>query len=83
LNRLLDWLDWTPEQVVLIDDGKNHIESVKKELERRGIPFLGFLYIPRDLDPIDEKVAEIQYKTIINQKQWLSDEESKRLLSVF
>jgi hypothetical protein len=81
LSLYLDSLDWNPEQVVLIDDGKSHIESVKKELERRGIPFIGFLYISKDLDPIDEKVAELQYETIINQKQWLSDEEAKKILS--
>lgn len=80
LSLYLDWLDWTPEQVILVDDGKNHLESVEKELNRRGIPFLGFHYIPNDLDPIDEKVAELQYKTIIEQKQWISDEEAKRRL---
>ncbi len=81
LSLYLDWLDWNPEQIVFIDDGKHHIESVKKELEKRGISFLGFLYLPKDLDPIDEKVAELQYETIINQKQWLSDEEAKKILS--
>lgn len=82
LSMYLDWLDWTPEQVVLVDDGKHHIESVKKELDKRGIPFLGFLYIPKELDPIDEKVAELQYENIINQKLWLSDKEAKRFLSI-
>jgi Protein of unknown function (DUF2608) len=81
LSLYLDWLDWTPEKIVLIDYGKHHLESVKKELGRRGIPFIGFLYIPKAFDPIDEKVAELQYKTIIDQKLWLSDEEAKRLLS--
>lgn len=81
LSLYLEWLDWTPEQVILVDDGKHNIESVKQELDRRGISFLGLLYIPRDLDPIDEKVAELQYETIINQKLWLSDVEAKRLLS--
>lgn len=80
LSLFLDWLDWSPRQVVFVDDGSYHIDSVKRELERRGIPFLGFLYVPKDLDPIDEKVAEIQYETIINQKEWLSDEEAKNLL---
>lgn len=77
----LDWLDWTPDLVVFVDDGQRHIESVGKELERRGIPYLGFVYIPKELDPIDEKVAELQYKTIIEKKQWLSDEEARKLLS--
>lgn len=81
LSLYLDWLNWNPEQVVLIDDGKTNIESVKKELERRGISFIGFLYIPKDLDSIDEKVAGLQHEAIINQKQWLSDEEAKKILS--
>lgn len=83
LSLYLDWLDWSPEQVVLIDDGSNHIESVRNELERRSIPFLGFLYIPKELDPIDDTVAELQYRTIINKKAWLSDQEAKMLLSFF
>ena len=81
LSLYLDWLDWTPEQVVLVDDDKKHLESVQRELARRTIPFLGFLYIPKDLDPIDEKVGELQYKTIINQKLWLSDWQAKKLLT--
>jgi hypothetical protein len=76
LSIYLDWLDWEPELIVFIDDGKNHMESVQKEAERRGIPFLGFLYIPKELDAIDEKVAEMQYKTIIDKKIWLSDLEA-------
>jgi len=81
LSFYLDWLDWTPEQVVLVDDGKKHLESIQQELDRRGIPFLGFHYIPKDLDPIDVEVAELQYKTVIDQKLWLSDEEAKKHLS--
>lgn len=81
LSLHLDWLDWTPERVVFVEDGRHHLESVQKELARRGIPFLGFHYIPKDVDPIDEKIAELQYKTIIDKKQWLSDPEAKKLLS--
>lgn len=78
LSIFLDWLDWTPELIVLIDDGEKHIDSVQKELDRRKIPFIGYLYIPKDLDPIDEEVAELQYKTIIDHKIWLSDQEVKK-----
>jgi hypothetical protein len=80
LSSFLDWLDWTPELIVLIDDGQKHIDSVQRELDRRGIPFIGYLYIPKNLDPIDEKVAELQYTTIIDQKIWLTDQETKKLL---
>lgn len=78
LSIYLDWLDWTPKQVVFINDGRHNLEAVKNELEKRNIPFLGFLYIPKDFDPIDEKVAELQYETIIHKKLWLSDEDANK-----
>jgi hypothetical protein len=77
LSLYLDWQDWTPDLVVHIDDGQKHLESVQRELDRRKIPFLGFHYIPKALDPIEERVAELQYKTILDQKRWLSDEEAR------
>jgi hypothetical protein len=80
LSIFLDWLDWRPEQVILVDDGQHNIDSVKNELEKYDIPFLGFLYTPKDLDFLDEQVAEFQYETIINKKLWLSDEEAKQLI---
>ncbi|MBS0620851.1 MAG: DUF2608 domain-containing protein [Verrucomicrobia bacterium] len=76
LSLYLDWIDWTPDLVVLIDDGASNIESVQKELSKRDIPFLGFLYLPKALDPIDEKIAEIQHITLIEQNVWLSDDEA-------
>jgi hypothetical protein len=81
LSIFLEWLDWTPELIVCIENGRKHLDSVQKELDRRGIPFIGFLYIPKNLDPIDIKVAKLQYETIINEKTWLSDQEAKKLLS--
>lgn len=81
LSIFLEWLDWTPELIVCIDDGQKHLDSVQKELDRRGIPFIGFLYIPKNLDLIDVRVAKLQYETIINEKIWLSDQEAKKLLS--
>lgn len=81
LSLYLNWLDWTPAQIVLIDDSKGNLESVEEELNKRGIPFIGFHYIPKDLDPIDEKVAELQYKTLIEKKEWISDEEAQKCLA--
>ncbi len=80
LSLYLDWLKWTPKLVVFVNDRKQNLETVKNELDRRKIPFLGFLYIPKNFDPIDEKVAKLQYTTIIDQKKWLSDKEAKQLL---
>lgn len=80
LSLYLDWISWTPELIVLVEDDRKNLESVSRELERRGIPFLGLQYIPKNLDPINEQVAEIQYQTIINSKEWLPD---KDVLSLF
>lgn len=81
LSLYLDWLDWTPEWVIFIEDDKKHLDSVQNELEKRGIPFLGFQYITKDLDPIDERIAQLQYQTIIDRKQWISDKEARKRLS--
>ncbi len=81
LSLFLEWLDWTPVLIVCIDDGENNLNSIQKELDRRGIPFIGFLYIPKSLDPIDVKVAKLQYKTIISAKKWLTDQEAKQIYS--
>lgn len=80
LSIFLEWLDWTPELIICVDDSQKHLESVQRELDRRGIPFIGFLYIPKNLDPIDVEIAELQYETIINKKIWLSDQEAKEIL---
>jgi hypothetical protein len=80
LSLYLDWLDWTPEQIVLVDNSQKNLDSVKGELERRHIPFLGFHYISKSLDPIEKEVARLQYETILHQKQWLPDVEAKRRL---
>lgn len=79
-SLFLDWLDWVPDLVVFVDDGERNLESVERELKKRDIPYHGFLYIPKALDPIDEKVAQLQYETIIDKKQWLSDEQARKLL---
>ena len=81
LSIFLEWLDWMPELIVYIDDDQKHLDSVQKELDKRGILFIGILYIPKNLDPIDVKVAELQYETIISAKTWLSDQEAKEILS--
>lgn len=75
LALYLDALDWIPEQIVLIDDSHKNLLSVQKELNKREIHFFGFHYIPKELDPIDEKIAHLQYMTLIEQKKWLSDQE--------
>lgn len=77
LALYLDSIDWTPECIVLVDAGKKHLISVEEELSRRGIPFLGFYYLPKEYDLLDEKIAEMQYKMMIEQKKWLSDQEAK------
>ncbi|MCB1083621.1 MAG: DUF2608 domain-containing protein, partial [Simkania sp.] len=77
LTLFLDSLTWTPELIVLIDAGQKHLVSVQETLDQRGIPFLGFHYCPKEYDSIDEKIAELQYKTVIEEKRWLSDEEAK------
>lgn len=80
LSLYLDWLDWKPDLAILIDDGKKNLDSVEKALEARGIPFIGYLYIPKELDPIDERIATLQYKTLVEKQIWLSDSQAHQCL---
>ncbi len=80
LSLYLDWLGQNPDLAILIDDGKKNLDGVEKALEARGIPFIGYLYIPKELDPIDESIATLQYKTLIEQQIWLSDSQARQCL---
>ena len=81
LGIFLDRINWRPDRVIFIDDEKKNLEAVSQELAERGVCFQGYLFeIPTP--QIDEKVAELQLQTVLDQKKWISDEEAIEELSV-
>jgi len=79
LGIFLDRMNWRPEQIVFIDDEKKNLEAVSLELDKRGIPFQGYL-LEKPSTPLDEKIAQLQIQTIVEKKKWISDREAKIII---
>ena len=67
-----------PPQIVLIDDRPEYLVDAIAECNRQSLPFLGILFkgetlIPGEPDP---KVAEFQKQYLLEQGEWLEDEEA-------
>ncbi len=82
LATLLKHYDWQPDLVIFVDDLLNNLRSVEKELNKLKIPVLGIHYEESQLynDTIDLNIAEIQYEYLVDQQQWLNDQEATQLL---
>jgi len=73
-----------PSQIVLIDDRPEYLQDAIEECNRQSIPFLGIFFKGTELllgEP-DQEVAELQKKTLLEQAQWLEDEEAEKTLDL-
>jgi hypothetical protein len=82
LSAFLKQISWKPSLIIFIDDSLNYLKSVQTAMQRDEIPFLGLHYIGAETIPceIDEEIAEMQFKILIETGIWMSDEEVKALL---
>lgn len=82
LTSFLQKIDWKPDQVLFIDDQPDFLASVEKAMEAMKIPFIGIHYrAVEKLEPLnDEEMAHHQFRVLINEGIWLSDEEAKSSL---
>lgn len=82
LLSFLPLLNWTPKQVICLDDSKSQLDSLEKALGERGIPFIGYHYTATDALPclIDEEVAQFQLRYLIEEQKWLTREEAEAKL---
>ena len=78
LGIFLDKINWSPEKVIFIDDSQKHLEAVFQELNQRGIPFQGHLLTTPTLQ-LNEKIAELQIRTLLDTNKWITDQEAKIL----
>jgi hypothetical protein len=75
LGIFLDRMNLRPELVVFIDDEMKNLEAVRQELEKRGIPFQGYL-LEKPTPALDETVAQLQIQTVLEKKTWISDQDA-------
>jgi hypothetical protein len=83
LGSFLDKINWCPDKIIFIDDLNKNLMSVKAELQKRNISFLGILYTAAERSPskIDKNVVNMQYNHLVKHEVWLSDIEAKMLIN--
>ncbi|MCB1213208.1 MAG: DUF2608 domain-containing protein [Chlamydiia bacterium] len=82
LGNVLDWMNWKPNHVLMIDDRLDFLQAVESTLVERGIPFDGYHYraVERNAPSVDLEVARLQMRTIYEKGVWLSDCEAREIL---
>jgi hypothetical protein len=83
LSAFLDYLSWTPRDILFIDDRLSFLRDVQAMCYERNIPFKGVLYRGTDkcVTEADEDVASLQFSYFEKHLIWLGDEEAKQKLS--
>jgi Protein of unknown function (DUF2608) len=82
LVAFLKRMNWFPHTVLFIDDCKSYIDTVERALTRFSTPcHLSFYYQAVDIlpDQFDPKIAQFQFKKLIQEEQWISDREVKAM----
>jgi hypothetical protein len=71
------------KKIIFIDDRKKNLESVEKTISKLNIPFVGIEYTAAVMhtEPLNEKRAKLQFKTLSKEKKWISDSEADALLT--
>lgn len=81
LHSFLKAIHWYPKQVIFIDDRLDFLQSVEQVMQKCRIKFIGFHYTAAQKLPctVDEKLAEFQFRYLIQHGEWLSQEEAESL----
>lgn len=81
LIAFLQEIRWTPKKIIVIDDGRQHLEHVQEDLKTNHLNGLLFLYIDGKLasEQPDPDLAKTQFDYLIKNENWLSDEEARNL----
>ena len=68
-----------PEIIILIDDNRANLESVKKYCESTGIVFIGFHYqhVKLTAQPLNEELVAIQKQFLLFSKKIISDKSAQ------
>lgn len=84
LASFLKRINFQPDKVLFLDDLLYNVTSVQNALDDMGVKeVLAYQYLGAEKLPnsIDLKVAELQFKTLVEKEEWLSDTRAKAELS--
>lgn len=82
LKKFLEKTKLRPNHILFIDDVLSHLSSVEAEISGMGIPYTGFHYLGVKQQPeeVPLEIAQFQFKFLVENKTWISDEEAKNRL---
>jgi hypothetical protein len=82
LGAFLDYMHWKPSKIIFFDDAKKRIDEVAQACCERNIPFIGYQYLGAEyiIHELNPEVAKLQFKYLIDNEDWLSDEEASIIL---
>lgn len=81
LIAFLQSVKWNPKKIIVIDDGRQHLEHIQEALKANHLNGLLFLYIDGKLagEQPDPDLAQTQFDYLIKNEKWISDEEARKL----
>ena len=84
LCAFLKKIKWKPSGILFIDDKLEYIESVECELDEEKIKHISFHYteVTDRSCLLDQKIADFQFDYLMQQGDWLSDDEAKSKMEV-
>ncbi len=73
---------YRPRRVIFVDNAAGHHDSVEKWVRRMKIPYLGYHYsgVLKTRKKVNEQIADFQVDYLIQNQQWLSDDEAAHLI---
>lgn len=79
LIKFLQYMQWKPSKVIFVDDQMDPIQSIESELSKQNIPVISFHYTGalEKSKKLDRDLADFQLNHLIENEQWLSDDEAK------
>lgn len=82
LGTFMNHYKVTPEKVIVVDDLTNNLRTIEREMNKRGIPFVGIHFEEQNLfnDTYDEDLAAVQYHYLVEKEVWKNDQEAAILL---
>ena len=87
LAELIRQLPERPNRIIFVDDYVEHLDSVAQAMKEMGIDAgiyesVGTKELPDRFNPSDSEkvaIAKLQYERLINNHEWLSDEQAREL----
>jgi predicted phosphatase len=81
LIEVLKQLSFQPEQIIFVDDRLEQIKSLDEACRQAQIPCIAFHLIAMQKTHLfNEKIADYQFKTLVKERRWVSDDEAAKTI---